>query len=336
MRRSIFVIPLLALVLVALPDSLPSRAGAQETTTLRLATLAPRGTAMERAFARWNQQLSERTGGRLRIRVYYGGAAGDERTVVRKMRSSQLDMAAVTTTGLGMIVRQAMVLSAPGVIETYPQLDAVRNALAPELAQEFEDADFKLLGWGDAGMVRLFSKRRILRPQDMRSARVWVWRDNPVFVATLEAMGVRGVPLALPEVLSGLSTGRIDTFPSSALAAVGLQWYTQADYVSAQGSGIVVGAMVIKKSVFDGLDADMQAALVETAHASERRLQRGVRTFDQRAYETLVRRGMHAVDAEAHRAEWEAVGERARRNLTGRLFQPEILARVERIAAQHH
>ncbi len=251
------------------------------------------------------------------------------------MRSNQLDMAAVTTTGLGMIVRQVMVLSAPGVIETYPQLDAVRDALAPELSQQFEDADFRLLGWGDAGMVRLFSKRRILRPEDMRAARVWVWRDNPVFVATLRAMGVRGVPLALPEVLGGLQTGRIDTFPSSALAAVGLQWYTQARYVSEQGSGIVVGAMVIRKPVFDALDADMQSALVETARASERRLQRGVRDFDRRAYETLVRRGMRPVDAEAHRAEWEAVGERARRRLTGRLFPSDLLSRVERIAERN-
>ncbi len=146
---------------------------------------------------------------------------------------------------------------------------------------------------------------------------------------------MRGVPLALPEVLGGLQTGRIDTFPSSALAAVGLQWYTQARYVSEQGSGIVVGAMVIRKPVFDALDADMQSALVETARASERRLQRGVRDFDRRAYETLVRRGMRPVDAEAHRAEWEAVGERARRRLTGRLFPSDLLSRVERIAERN-
>jgi len=334
-RRRLALMPLLALVLVAMPETLPAPADAQEVHTLRLATLAPRGTAMERAFARWNQQLSERTGGTLRIRVYYGGAAGDERSVVRKMRSNQLDMAAVTTTGLGMIVRQAMVLSAPGVIENYAQLDAVRNALAPELAEQFEAADFKLLGWGDAGRVRLFSSRRILTPADLRAARVWVWRDNPVFVATLRAAGVRGVPLGLPEVLGGLQTGRIDTFPSSALAAVGLQWYTRARYVSAQPSGIVVGAMVIRKSVFDGLPEDARTALVETARVSERRLQRGVRDFDDRAYQTLVDRGMTPVDAEAHRAEWEAIGARARRSLTGRLFAPDLLARVERIAARH-
>jgi TRAP-type C4-dicarboxylate transport system substrate-binding protein len=310
-------------------------ADAQEVHTLRLATLAPRGTAMERAFARWNRQLSERTGGQLRIRVYYGGVAGDERSVVRKMRSNQLDAAAITTTGLGMIVRQSMVLSAPGIIENYAQLDAVRDALAPELSQQFDDAGFVLLGWGDAGMVRLFSQRRILRPADMRAARVWVWRDNPVFVATLQAMGVRGVPLGLPEVLGGLSTGRIDTFPSSALAAIGLQWYTHARYVSAQPSGIVVGAMVIRKESFDALPADAQAALVETARESERRLQRGVREFDDRSYDALISRGMRPVDAEAHRAEWEAVGARARQSLSGRLFSPELLERVERIAQRH-
>ncbi|MBW2460893.1 MAG: TRAP transporter substrate-binding protein DctP [Deltaproteobacteria bacterium] len=339
MRRALFLVPCLALVLVALPEALPTsahgNAQAQDVYTIRLATLAPRGTAMQRTFARFQRRLSDRTGGRLRLHVYYGGVAGGERSVVRKMRNNQLDAASVTTTGLGMIVREAMVLSAPGVIENYAQLDAVRTALAPELAQQFEDAGFKLLGWGDAGRVRLFSDRRIMRPRDMRSARVWVWRDNPIFVATLRAMGVTGVPLGIGEVLGGLSTGRIDTFPASAIAAVGLQWFNHARFVSAHPTGIVVGATVMRKSVFDAFPADIQTALMQTARESERAVQQAVRTLDDRAYATLIERGMTPVDASAHRAEWQAIGERTRQSLRGRLFQPELLERVERIAAQH-
>lgn len=335
MKRPLFILPLLVLVFVALPEALPSPADAQETYTIRMATLAPRGSAMQRAFTRFQRRLSERTNGRLQLQVYYGGAAGDERSVVRKMRSNQLDAASVSTTGLGMIVREAMVLSAPGVIENYEQLDAVRNALAPELAEKFEDSGFKLLGWGDAGRVRLFSDRRIMRPRDMRAARVWVWRDNPVFVASLRAMGVTGVPLGLGEVLGGLSTGRIDTFPSSALAAVGLQWYSHARFVSAHPSGIVVGATVMRKETFDAFPEDVQEALLATSREAEGSLLSAVRRFDDRAYAMLVDRGMTPVDASAHRAEWEAVGDQARQSLTGRLYQPELLERVQRIAARH-
>jgi TRAP-type C4-dicarboxylate transport system substrate-binding protein len=251
------------------------------------------------------------------------------------MREGQMDAAVLTTTGLGMIARPVLVLSAPGVIETYEQLDAVRAELAPELEQAISDNGFTLLGWGDAGRVRLFSKRRIERPADLAAARPWVWRDNPVFVEVLRSAGVNGVAISVPEVLAGLSTGRVDTVPASALAAVALQWYTQVRYVSATASGVIVGAMVVRKDVVDGLPPDVRDVLVESARASSRRSEALVRRFDDRAYDAILARGLTPVDAEAHRPEWEAIGERARARLVNRLYTAEMLRRVEEIAARH-
>jgi TRAP-type C4-dicarboxylate transport system substrate-binding protein len=335
MKRLPIVVAVAFFALALAPEVAPETAGAQEVTTIRLATLAPRGSAWERGFARWNRELTERTGGRLRIQVYAGGSAGDERTVVRKMREGQMDAAVLTTTGLGMIARPVLVLSAPGVIETYEQLDAVRAELAPELEQAISDNGFTLLGWGDAGRVRLFSKRRIERPADLAAARPWVWRDNPVFVEVLRSAGVNGVAISVPEVLAGLSTGRVDTVPASALAAVALQWYTQVRYVSATASGVIVGAMVVRKDVVDGLPPDVRDVLVESARASSRRSEALVRRFDDRAYDAILARGLTPVDAEAHRPEWEAIGERARARLVNRLYTAEMLRRVEEIAARH-
>jgi TRAP-type C4-dicarboxylate transport system substrate-binding protein len=231
-------------------------------------------------------------------------------------------------------VRPVLVLSAPGVVETYPQLDAVRRELAPELEDQFRDAGFELLGWGDAGQIRLFSTQRIRRPSDLRRARPWVWRDNPVFVEFLRSAGVRGVPLSLPEVRPGMQTGRIDTFPSSALAAVGLQWFTSARYVSAQASGAVVGALVMRKDVYDRLPADVKQAFADESARSSRRLARAVRRADERAYRALLSRGLTAVDTEPHRAEWLEVARRTRERLNGRVWPEALMARVERIAAR--
>ena len=44
------------------------------------------------------------------------------------MRAGQMDAAGITATGLGIIVRPVLVLSSPGLIETYDQLDRVRGA----------------------------------------------------------------------------------------------------------------------------------------------------------------------------------------------------------------
>jgi len=91
-------------------------AGAEGKTVIRYATIAPGGSSFGKVLKAWGRTLSEETEGRVELRYYSGGSQGDERDFVRKMRAGQMDAAGVTTIGLGIMVRQALVLSAPGVI----------------------------------------------------------------------------------------------------------------------------------------------------------------------------------------------------------------------------
>ncbi|MGB5267929.1 MAG: TRAP transporter substrate-binding protein DctP, partial [Polyangiales bacterium] len=53
---------------------------------LRIATLAPRQSDLGRAFQQLRKELKEVTNGQVNLKMYDGGVAGDEMTVVRKMR----------------------------------------------------------------------------------------------------------------------------------------------------------------------------------------------------------------------------------------------------------
>ncbi len=333
MKRRFALILFLAACAVVIPGSTAQRADAQQTITLRIATLAPRGSSWMRVFNAWNASLRQETGNRLQLRFYDGGSQGDERDFVRKMGSGQLDGAAVTAVGLGQIVRSVLVLQAPGLFSDYAALDRVRNDLAADFATEFEGAGYKLLGWGDAGRARIFSNRAINRPSDFRSVRPWVWRDDPVFAAVLSAAGANnGVRLSLPEVYPSLQTNMIDTVPASALAAVALQWFTRVQYVTKQSDSVIIGATVLKKDKFDALPADLQAALMSTSERAHATLIRNIRRDDDRAYRTIIDRGLHEVDLTAHQAEWTTLAETVRTQLAGRLYPRDLLERVERAA----
>ena len=54
----------------------------------------------------------------------------------------------ITSTGLSALVRQVLVLEAPGLIRSYPELDAVREDLAPQLEELFDKAGYKLVADG--------------------------------------------------------------------------------------------------------------------------------------------------------------------------------------------
>ena len=78
-------------------------------------------------------------------------------------------------------VRQVLVLSVPGVFTEYDELDRVRGAMNERFEGMFDQEGYTLLGWGDVGKGRLFSKRRIERPRDLRAARVWAPTTDVVF-----------------------------------------------------------------------------------------------------------------------------------------------------------
>lgn len=328
-RAAPIVVFLVALVI-------PPHVGAQGSGpqhVMRLATVAPRNSLMRRMTARWNQQLAARTDGRLQVRIYWGGQMGDERTVVRKMRIGQVDAASMTSTGLSIIYRPILVMQAPGLFETYRQVDAVRSQIGPEIRRGIEGEGFGLLGFGDSGRIRLFSQRPLRRPRDLRRMRPWVPRGDAIFREMLAVVGATGVSLSIGEVFGGLRTRMIDVAPGTAIAVAGLQWFTALSYTTQQSDGFLVGGMVVRQGFLDQLtDAD-RVALFEISAQNHDRLLRGVRRADERAFRALTRHGIEALDIEEFRSEWVEVARQTRQRMRGRVVPAALLDRVERIVA---
>jgi TRAP-type transport system periplasmic protein len=279
-------------------------------------------------FQQFGERLRTYSGGRLRARLYGGGVAGDERDVIRKMRIGQLEGAALSSVGLGQLVRSVLVLQVPGLFSSREQVARVRRALAADFARQFESAGFILLGWGDVGDRRMFSKQRITRPSDLKTARPWVWREDPIGPELLSIIGANGVPLALPEVMAALQTDMVDTVTATALAAVGLQWFRFVKYMSKSTGEPVVGATVVRKAWFDALPHDSQQALERASSEVESALAQQVLREDERAAKVLVQRGIIEVDLMQRRDEWEPVVTELGKRLSGRLFSRELLEKV--------
>ena len=305
------------------------RAEAEEKTVIRFATLAPSGSTFGKILKAWKRTLLKETEGRVELRYYSGGSQGDERDFIRKIRAGQMDAAGVTSTGLGIIVRPVLVLSSPGLIRTYEELERVRAKLTPRFETMFREAGFELLAWADAGKGRIMSTMPILRPSDLRSARPWAWKDDLIFSEFLKVVGANAVRLGVPEVYAALQTKMVDVVPNSALGAIALQWYTKLNYMSKESFGIIMGATIIKKEKFDQLSPEDQKALKDTAARAARALDKVVRQDDEEAYQVLLRRGIEALDVEPYRAEWDAAGAETRKRLTGRIFSKSLLAEAE-------
>ena len=312
----------------------PSSSGAQQAqvTELRIATVAPDGSPWLRVFRAWDSELRQRTNGTLTLRMYPGGSQGQETDYIDKMQSGQLDGAALSATGLAQIVRPVLVMGLAGLVDDYPQLDRVRRRMKRRFNQLFEQQGYVQLGWGDIGKTRLFSRRRVARPSDLRQTRPWAPRSDVIFTAFLDVVGANPRRLGIPEVYPALQTGMIDTVPGSALAAVALQWHTRVQYYTERSAGIVIGATVLKKSRFDRLSPEHQQALRETSQQGHRLATRSMRRADDQALVALSRR-LTAVDVTPYEQEWLDAGLRTRERLVGRVFPEALLDAVARAAA---
>ncbi len=333
-KRS-WLVPVLAAACLFVGGPGAPRAEAEGKTVIRYATLAPAGSAFGKVLKAWNRSLLKETEGRVELRTYSGGSQGDERDVIRKIRAGQMDAAGVTTVGLSMIVRPVLVLSAPGVIETYEQLARVRKALDDRFSKMFDEAGFVLMAWSDAGKGRLMSTTPIVKPADLRTARPWAWKDDPIFAEFLKVVGANPVRLGVPEVYPALQTGMVDVVPASAIGAVALQWFTKLDYMSKDSFGIVLGATIIKKDKFEALAPADQKTLLDTAQRAALALDKVVRRDDARAYDVMIERGIEVIDTSPHLADWEAAAKETRERLIGRIYSKSLLAEVQEAAGSN-
>ena len=331
--KTLFVV-LLAAGTFLLPGSVAvPQASADGPIVIRFATIVPAGSAFMKATKAWNRSIKELTDNRVELRIYSGGSQGDERDFIRKMRVGQMDAAGVTTTGLGIVARPILVLTAPGLITEYEQAVKARTELSGRFAKIFEDAGFVALSMGEGGKNRIFSTREFARPEDLKSGRPWAWKDDPVFAEFVRVIGANPVRMGLPEVYGGLQTRMIDTVPVSALGAVALQWYTRLKYMAKDNFGIVVGGALLTKEKFDELSEHDQRVLIETSKIAGKANDKLVRRTDDKAYAALVKRGMIVVDTTPHKAEWDAVAKKARENLVGRVYSKSLLEAVEKVVA---
>src|SRR5215471_18875026 len=143
-----------------------------EPVEIKIATLAPEGSAWAKIMAEGGRRMEEKTNGRIRVKYFFSGQQGDERDVVRKMKLGQIDGAALTAVGLGLIKSDVRVLELPFLFKSDRQLDYVRDKMAPDFEQQFLNAGYVLLSWGDVGWVHLFTNQPINGVADLGKSKM--------------------------------------------------------------------------------------------------------------------------------------------------------------------
>lgn len=317
------------LVLVALGMLLSAEAAAK--TKLRFSTLAPKNSSWGKVFKVWEQAIIKKTHGEIELDVYYNGVQGMEESMVGKMKTGQLDGAALTAIGLSKINRNVMAMTLPWVINSWDKLDKVRPKVAPELEKEFEKKGFRVLGWGDVGLVYGFAKGFAVKsPEDIRGKRPLVWRNEPVGPVVYSIIGqITPVPLSVTEVLPALRSGSVDMISAPALAAEQLQWTPHLDHVTSKPVVTATGATVFRAKALDEMPADLRKTFLDMQQRVGAAQNKRIRKLDKEAYQRISKR-MKVVEPNVDA--WEKVAKQSLKRLSQGVFPRDLMRKVANLA----
>ncbi len=321
-----------AILLLAAFGAAPRPAAAAEV--VKIATLAPQGslwdTTLREMGARWTKQ----TAGRVELRIYPGGVAGDESDVVRKMRIGQFQGGALTVVGLTELDPAFRVFQIPMFFESWDEVGRVLDRIRPELESRLRERGYELLLWGNGGWVHLFSREPIRTVGDLKQQKMFVWAGDDSQVQRWSRNGFHPVALAATEVTMGFQTGMIDVVPTTPIAALTMQWFRQTKYMQGLGLAPLIGAVVVQTSAWQKISSADRELLLAAAADAEAKLDREVPRQDDEAIEQMKARGLEVIEvSDAERATWRKAAEDFAIEARESAVPPDILQAAREVLA---
>ncbi|HEX8953280.1 MAG TPA: TRAP transporter substrate-binding protein DctP [Polyangia bacterium] len=255
------LVPVAVAVVVA--ALVPARAGA-EPMAVRMASMAPDGTAWARELKAYARDVEAATAGEVRLKLYLGGIAGDEAAVPERIRKGQLDgeMAAVTCERMAPSLR---VLRVPGLIRRRDEATYVIDRLRPTIEAEFRKNGFALLGLTWFGSDIVFTKTPVRTMDDLRKLRLWIWNLDVVLQSALRDVGLHVVPLSVDAAERAYEYGQIDGLLALPSAALVYQWSARSRYFTDLPIAAMAGCNFLSTGVFDALPMASQTGMRHAA-----------------------------------------------------------------------
>ena len=282
------------LLLAALVAALATTARAQ-TVTLKLGTLAPQGSTWHDLLREMGQKWEQASGGKVKLRIYAGGAQGSEGDMVRKMGIGQLQAAAISNVGMHDVIPEPQALSVPFLFQSEAQMECAFAKVRPRIEQALEKRGLVALQWSRIGAIHLFCDSPFKTPAEVSRAKIWAWEGDPKSVEAFRAAGLQPVVLSANDMYPSLQTGMIDCVPNVPLYVLTARLFEKANHMVDVSWAYMIGATIVRKDAWEKIPADVRPKLLEIAQSLGRKVDDEVRRLNTDAVTAMQKQGLQVV-----------------------------------------
>ena len=256
--------------------SVVSHADEVRERTLRFAFQNVKEHPQGQGAQKFADLLSEKSGGKIKVRLFPGGTLGGDVQTVSALQGGTLD---ITVLNSGILAAQApdyAMLDFPFLFNNVEEAHAVIDGpVGQKLAAQLDSKGLVALGYWDLGFRNLTnSKHPVTKLEDMQGLKIRVIQ-SPIYLETFSALGANPVPMAFPEVYTGLEQHTIDGQENPFTVIEGNKFYEVQKYLSVTGHIFNPQSLIISQKTWNRLNDD-EKAMIRSAATEAQKFQREV------------------------------------------------------------
>jgi tripartite ATP-independent transporter DctP family solute receptor len=213
--------------------------------------------------------VSERTKGKLGVKVFANGALGTEKDTIEQLRIGALDMTRINVAPLNSVVPETIVTALPFLFrDTAHMRKVVDGPIGEEILAAMESQGLVGLAFYDSGSRSFYTVKKPIRTlADIKGMKIRV-QQSDLFVAMIQALGANPTPMPYGEVYTALKTGVVDAAENNWPSYESSRHFEAAKYYNQSEHSLVPEMLVFSKKIWDTLSKEDQAVLRKAAKDS--------------------------------------------------------------------
>jgi TRAP-type transport system periplasmic protein len=270
---------------------------AAQTRTIKFANQNAKGHPIVQGMEKFAELAAAKSGGRLKVQVFPGGALGSDQANVSALQGGTLEMASMNSGIFASIVKDFSVFDFPFLFADPKEADAVVDGpVGTELHKKLEDKGLMGLAYYELGFRQITnSKRPITKVEDIAGLKLRVI-PNPINVDWVSALGANPTPLPFPELYAALEQKAVDGQENPVATIQGAKLNEVQKYMTLTNHQYNPQSVVVSKKFWDSLSAEDRKALQEAAVESAKYQRERSRSAAGGILEALKKDGMQVTE----------------------------------------
>jgi TRAP-type C4-dicarboxylate transport system substrate-binding protein len=299
-----------------------------DVVNIRIASPLPRSSDWGRALDRLAADWEKATGNQVRAIVSHDGREGSEAKMLSSLSSNAIQVAVFTSAGVAEICPAIMNLSVPFMIKNEAEFDLVLENILPVLDSRVKN-DFVIIAWSKGGWVYMFTKEKVLTPDDLRRQRIGTSPDLRDMNTVFRTMGFQLVEADLVTIGTRLASNAVNAIYIIPAAVAPMQLHRSLNHMLEIPIAPIMGAIVMNRITWNKLSQAHQQELLRTTRKLAQEFDASVSKTETSAIAAMGRDGLSVnVPNQAQQDMWSNELRNSLPSILGTIFDRELYNRI--------